>query len=498
MKYLLTLDVGTTAVKAGLFDENLNKIAFAIKEYSLLTPQTDYVELSTDTYWEKTKDSITEALSKAKIDPAEIVSITCTTQGETIIPIGIGGKPLCNAIVWLDARARHEAEDFAQHFDQLLVYQTTGLPEINGYCPIAKILWIKNNWADIFEQTEKFLLLEDYLVYQFTGVFATNPTLMCSTGYFDINKNLLWTEMLDYYNVEKSKFPVVLESGQIVANILPEIARDLGMSSNTIMTTGAMDQVSSAVGSGNINVGNITETTGTAQVVATTCELQKPLTWSPITIYRHALKDRYLKIVINQTAGMALKWFRNEFCVDLMDLEKDAFILMGQLAENEPPLSRGLTFFPHMTGMQFPFSDESLRGVFFGVGLDTNKGCFVRSIMEGVGYMLRESIEEMNLQPDSILSLGGGAKSPLWCQIKADICGTKISVMENDESTSLGAAIIGGVGIGVFTDFESACQRIKEKQQYKPQEDYQALYREGFSEYKRMFNAFLPIFHDRT
>jgi xylulokinase len=498
MKYFLTLDVGTTAVKAGLFNENLDLITIAFREYSLIYPRADFIEMDPDLYWEKVRESISEVLLLAKIDNPDIAALTCTTQGETLIPIGKDGRHLSNAIVWIDSRAKNEADHLIKHFDQLEIYQTTGLPEINAYCPISKILWLKNNLPNIYDQAEKILLLEDYLVFKFTGKFVSNPTMMCTTGYFDINTNNLWTEILEQNNINPSKFPTIIDSGCIIGNILPEIAKELGLSPNLKVTSGAMDQVSSAVGSNNLATGNITETTGTCQVIAITSESKKPFEWSPAAIYKHAIKDKYLKIILNQTAGIAYKWFRNEFCKDLIDDDGDAFRIMDELAEKEPPLSKGLTFFPHMTGMVFPFSDETLKGVFFGVSLNTSRGCFIRSIMEGVGYMLKESIEEMRLHPSSITSLGGGAKSPLWCQIKANICETKITVMKNNESTSLGAAVIGGVAVGIFDNFESASDHIVKKFDFYPMPELIAVYERGFSEYKSMYGAFSPIFHSRS
>ena len=497
MRYLLTLDVGTTAVKAGLFTEQFESMAFAIEEYTLLSPQADFVEMKPDSYWEKMKIAIEKVISKTKIDKTDVIAITCTTQGETLIPVGKDGQPLSNAIVWLDARAKEEAEFISNHFDKMAVYAITGLPEINGYCPVAKILWMKNNLPDLYQATDKFLLLEDYLIYRLSGRYLTNPSLICSTGYFNINTDALWDEMLAYCDIPTSKFPEILPSGKIVGSILPEAARELSLSPDTVVTTGAMDQVASAIGSGNITVGTITETTGTAQVVAATCEKIVLKEFSQVTIYRHAVEDKFLKIVINQTAGIAYKWFRDEFCLDLVSAEGNAFDLMGDLAAEEPALSRGLTFFPHLTGMQFPQSDESLRGVFFGVGLDTNRGCFIRSIMEGVGYMLRESIEAMELYPDAIISLGGGAKSQLWTQIKADICNIKIAMLENDESTSLGAAVIGGVAVGVFKDYEEARNQIERKREFVPNIENNQIYEKGYAEYKEMYPAFSQIFQKR-
>ena len=497
MHYFLTLDVGTTAVKAGLFSEQLESLAFAIEEYTLLSSKTDFVEMVPDEYWQKMKTAVGKVLSKSGVDRSKILSITCTTQGETLIPVDKEGNALSNAIVWLDARAKKEAAAISARFDDMTLYSITGLPEINGYCPVAKILWLKNNLPDIYNAAAKFLLLEDYLIYRLSGQYGTNPALICSTGYFNIHNDELWHEMLAYCDIPESKFPEILPSGKVVGRLLAEVADELGLSTNTVVTTGAMDQVASAIGSGNFTVGTIAETTGTAQVVAATCEKVVPQTYSSVTIYRHAVEDKFLKIAINQSAGIAYKWFRDEFCLDLKQVEGNAFDLMGELAAEAPVLSRGLTFFPHLTGMQFPRSDESLRGVFFGVGLDTNRGCFIRSIMEGVGYMLRESIEAMGLDADTVISLGGGAKSRLWTQIKSDICGIKIAVLENDESTSLGAAVIGGVALGVFENFEEARDHILRKSEFIPDRENHRIYEKGYAEYKEMAQAFSPLFNKR-
>jgi len=147
--------------------------------------------------------------------------------------------------------------------------------------------------------------------------------------------------------------------------------------------------------------------------------------------------------------------------------------------------------------MQFPYSDESIRGVFFGVGLDTNRGCFIRAIMEGVGFMLRESIEEMGLKPENIISLGGGAKSEIWCQIKADICGIKISVLENVESTSMGAAMMGCVAMGIFEKYDTARQEVVLRKKFRPAMENLAAYNAAYKEYKGMYSIFSPIFSNR-
>jgi len=497
MKYLLTLDVGTTAVKAGLFSQALDAVAFSICEYELLTPAPDQVELDPSTYWAGVCTAVRDTLAQSGVNPADIVALTCTTQGETLIPVDIIGNPLHNAVVWLDSRAKKEAKWIGRQVDRLLLYQCTGLPEINGYTPIAKLLWFKNNLPEVYRTTDKFLLLEDYLIYRLTGQQVSNPALMCTTGYLNIQTDGLYHDILNLCGLSAGLIPDIWPSGAVVGGLTAKASSELGLPQTVQVTTGAMDQVASAIGSGNISDDIVTETTGTCQGIAATVNKEMFTEWSPVTYYSHAVPGKLLKIVINQTAGIAYKWFRNEFCPDLVSDGSDAFERMNMLAAKEPPLSRGVSMFPHMTGMQFPVVDEGARGVFFGVGLDATRGSFIRAIMEGVGYMLRESLEKMRLSPARIISLGGGAKSALWCNIKASICNTSVQTLDNQETTSLGAAMLGGLAVGLFPDLNSAMGHLAAKDDFLPAAQDVKAYETGYAEYLKMYRQFAPLFQSR-
>ena len=497
-RLLITLDVGTTAVKAGLFTERLEPLGFKIKEYSLLTPERGIVELKPQIYWESAIECIKHVVEIANIDKGQIISITCTTQGETIIPIGFDGKELYNAVVWLDSRAEKEAEFISERFSTEEFYLKTGCPEISPIWPVSKILWFKNNQKNIYDRTYKFLLLEDFLIYKLTGCFVTNPAVSCSTGYFDIYTGDLWAEILAYCDIDSDKIPGCKPCGTVVDTISVEASLNLDIPQTVIVSTGAMDQVTSAVGSGNIIEGVLTETTGTAQVVAATCRKPELSNWSPVTVYAHAVAGKYLLINISQTAGIILKWFRDEFCKDIIESSgNDAFTKMSELAKTAPPLSNGLSLFPHFTGMQVPKLDSNTRGVFFGAGLDTGRECFIRAIMEGVGYMLRENIEvlkQFGVNPNFVYLLGGGAKSSVWNRIKADICNLPVVTMNNEESASVGAAILGGIACGLFKDVEEAVIFLKEDKRLEPVPEISALYEDGYAEYKRMYECFKELF----
>jgi xylulokinase len=495
MKKLLTLDVGTTAVKIGLFLENLTPLAFVINEYLLITPQSDVVEMDPDVYWKNTVQGIREVLKKTGTLMEEVACITCTTQGETFVPVGADGRHLYNAIVWLDSRAKEEAELIAKRYNPEIFYKKTGLPEVNAYCPIAKLLWLKNKYPKVYENAEKILLLEDYLIFRFCGEYATNPALMCSTGYFDIIENQTWHEALEAFGLDTSKIPPVYPCGTIVGSLSEKTATELGLKTDTKIVTGAMDQVASAIGSGNIEEGILQDSTGTCLAVAATATKLELGRWSPVTVYSHGVEGKYLLIMISQTAGIILKWFRNEFCRDIVAACGDAaFQEMSVLAASVPPLSKGVSLYPHFTGVQMPKPDELARGVFFGIGLDAGRECFIRAIMEGVGYMLRESIELMRLNPEHIISLGGGSKSDVWCQIKADILGKKIAVMKTEESASLGAAMLGGVACGLFKDIKDAAAMLEQKKEYFPEKNACRLYEKGYARYQMLYESFKPLY----
>jgi len=216
MRYILVFDIGTTAVKACLFNRQLKLFGFSSEEYQLLTPAAGIVELDPETYWKAVKTQTELVCKKNGISPGDIEAITATTQGETIIPVDEKGKALRNAIVWLDNRASEQAKRISGRFPPEIFYSRTGIPDCNGYCPVAKLLWIKEKEPEIYKKTFKFLLLEDYILSRFCGDFVTEKALLCTTGYFDIINDEYWKEMLDFTGIEVGKLPRPMECGAVL------------------------------------------------------------------------------------------------------------------------------------------------------------------------------------------------------------------------------------------------------------------------------------------
>ena len=489
MKGMMALDVGTTAVKAAIVTENCTLLGPSIMEYTLFTPSPEIVELDSRIYWSNTISAVRELLSKTGFPPQDIESITCTTQGETLIPVDKNINPLSNAIVWLDSRANDEGKFIAAGFTSETFYAKTGIPEVNGYTPIAKLLWFKKNYREIYEKTCKFLLLEDFLIAKLTGVFVSSPSIMCSSGYFDINTFQIWNEILTYCGIDPHKIPDIIPCGSIVGPLENEAGDILGLKAGTNVTSGAMDQTAASIGSGNIREGTIAETTGTAMAVTTTTNHPQTETWKPVCVYAHGIAEKYLNVLVIQAAGIIYKWARDCFCLDLKGYSD-----MDMLALQEPPGSRGVLLYPHFTGTQFPLTNNAIRGSFVGIGLDTSRGCFLRAIMESIAYSLRECIEFLGVLPDEIRSLGGGSKSSIWNQIKADVSGIRINTMNIEEASLLGAAVLGGCAAGIFPNPEAACAHLKTNNSFNPNEENKALYDEMYKRYKQLYPSLEALF----
>ncbi|OGO81621.1 MAG: hypothetical protein A2Y21_06065 [Clostridiales bacterium GWC2_40_7] len=501
MGYLLTLDLGTTSVKACVFNENFDLLGYSSEEYELLTSEGNIVELTPETYWQAAISGIRKATELSGITGMDTGIITITTQGETLLPVDSSGAPLRNAINWLDARAEEEAAYINNRFTNEEVYGNTGLPEIGPACPVCKVLWIKNKEPEIYGKTFKFMLLEDFIILRLTGKYVTEKCLMSSTGYFDINKEVLWMEMLSYAGIEPEKFPQIMDCGTIVGGLLPEVADELGINPGIRVSTGAMDQAASAIGAGNVTEGIITETTGTALVMAATIKMPDYSNPARLNIMKHGLKGKYIMLPYNSTAGIVLKWFKDEFCryetEKYAEEGKSVYLYLDELAESSPPLANGLILLPHFAGMLTPEINPAVKGVFFGVGLDTRKPHFIRAILEGIAFMLKQNVElleQMGIEVKEIRSLGGGSKSRLWCQLKADVNNRVIHTMEQEETTSLGAAILGSLAAGIYRTVEEACRVVKVKKSFKPDEKTVSVYAKGYVSYKQLYTSLKKMF----
>ncbi len=455
MKYLLGVDIGTTSLKAAVFDENARPVKSVTKDYTLET-KGDFVEFPAESYW----DLFSEALAELSADYT-ISAMSIDTQCETLILTDENGNPITKAVVWLDNRAAKQAEEIDAKFGVKKVYEVTGQPEITATWPASKLLWFRENKPEIFGKIKKVFLLEDYLLYRMTGRFVTERTLQSSSLYFDIKKFDWWDEMLEFIGLDKSCLPEILPSGEII-----------GEYKGITVVTGAIDQIAGAIGAGIVRKGVVSEMTGTTMVVFVPSD-DMPEFNPNSKIPCHVNYDgKYCLLSWTPTAGIALKWFKNNFC------ENFSFRELDELAEKVEPGSAGLTFIPYLCGSTMPKYNPDAKGVFYGLTMEHGRAHAVRSILEAVSCMLKGNLDYLGLECDEIRTMGGGASSPLWCQIKADMTGKKIVTLKNDETACLGSAILAGVATGVFESVETACDMaVETKREFVPSgADYSECY----------------------
>lgn len=499
---ILGIDIGTTSLKTAVYDCKGSLQGSAVIEYSLLTPKQNFVEAPCGVYMDSIKKGLDKIAARYGVNLKDIAVVGFSVQGETLCLLDKDNQPLCNAIVWMDNRAGAQAQEMKEHFGDELCYKITGQVSFEANWPAEKILWFKENEPDIFNRTRHFLLLEDYIIFLLTGRFVAEGSLLTSTEYWDITTKKYWKDMLDFIGISEDQLPEIHESGEVVGRILPEMADRLGLSPDTVITTGCLDQAAGAIGVGNIRPGIFSENIGAALAI---CVPTKKLTYDPnrqMPIHYFALPDTYMMHTFT-TGGMCLRWFRDNFCQEEIDLEKltgiDSYDLMNKEVEKVAPGCDGLICLPHLQGAMAPDINLNAKGVFYGATLKTTKAHFIRSIMESLGYLIcrnLEAISAMGLEVEQIRTMGGGSKSEVWNQIKADITGKTLNVTYSSQDTAcLGAAILAGKAAGYFESIESAVDSmIRIRKSYTPDPAKHAVYQKQYAKFQKLFRSLTDLY----
>lgn len=502
MSYLLGVDVGTTSVKCVLFNQKGEVIASSRSEYELSMPQPGFVEVEAETYWNAFKDSLAKVLNKSKVDTRDISGIAVSSQGETFIPLGKDGKPLRKAIVWLDNRSKEEAQLIKDEFGVHEIYSITGQNDVIPTWTATKILWLKRNEPKLFERVHKYLLLEDYMIYRLTGEFATEYSIVCSSLLFDISQRRWWSDILDFIGISEDQLPELKPSGTPVGNITSEAAEETGLHIDTIVSTGAYDQAANAIGTGNIEPGIITETTGGALAIVATTDRIVLDSMRRVPCHHHAVEGKYFLQPWCPTAGAILKWYRDNF--GLLEVEVankigvDPYDLLTLEASKVRPGSDGLILLPHFAGAASPEFNPNARGVLFGLTLYHGRGHIIRAIMESIAYMLRsnvELLEELGIRVKEIRSTGGGARSPLWNQIKSDVLQKPVLTVHTEETATLGVAMLAGLATNTFKSLKDAADSmISIKEKFTPSKVNRDLYDSQYKKYVKLYKSVENLF----
>ena len=503
MAHLLGIDAGTTALKVALFDEEGHAIAQSDEETPLLAPAPGFVELDVETYWQGCARAVRQIVELAGAAREDIAALAISCHADTFVPIGEDGRPLRNAIVEADDRSIEEAQFIRDRFGDDPIYKVTGQPYVFSSWAGTKMLWLKRHEAGLNRRTHKYLLLEDYLLFRFTGQFVCEHSLICSSLLFDIRTRRWWDEMLEFLGIGQEQLPAPFASGHVVGRITAAAAAETGLPSKTLAVTGALDQAAAMVGSGNIRPGIVSESTGTVLAICATMPVCATDADRRIPVHCHALPGRWFTLPWCRTAGAVLKWLRDNFCQEETAQAKaqgtSAYDVMSAMAADIPPGSDGLVMLPHLIGAVYPEFCAGARGVFFGIAPRHTKAHFIRAVMEAVAFMLRrnlEVLEQAGVSACDIRSLGGASQSDLWTRIKADVTRVPIIRMEDGSlAAARGAAILAGLGAGIYATAESACEAaVRTSDRTVPDASSWPAYDAAYRTYVKLFAALEPLF----
>lgn len=471
MKNLLGVDFGTTSLKACLFDEKGKLLTTESAKYQLIT-EGDYVEFPVDEFFNVFKGVLDKITAKYKVDAMSI-----DTQGETLIVLDKNGKPLYNAIIWLDNRATKQVKALEKDFGLEKIYELTGQAEVPAGYPVPKIMWLKEHEKEVFEKADKFLLLEDYIVYRLTGKFVSSRSLYSSSLLMNVKTGEYIDEMLNYLGITEKQLPTLHESGECV-----------GEYNGIKIVSSALDQIAGITGAGVVKEGIISETTGTSLAVsALTTKFPPYEKGLKVSVY-YVKKGVYCLLMWAPTAGATLEWFKKNF-LDGLEFDK-----INELSREAGIGAEGLICIPHLCGTVMPENNPKVKGVFFGATLKHGKGHFIRSIMEAVAYNIKEFVDYIKVPVSDIRSMGGGAKSDIWCEIKSAVLGKTVNTLSENETACLGSALFAGVGVKAYSDIEDAVKVVKLKKQYKADKKWQDAYGKEYKEYKKKEKKIISVY----
>jgi xylulokinase len=499
-RYILAHDLGTSGDKATLFSIDDCRLVRSIAScYPTHYFNNNRAEQNCDDWWKAVCES-TKAIMEG-IDPQEIAVISFSGQMMGCICVDKDGRPLRPALLYCDQRAVKQADRILAGIDAFEFYKITGHRASASYSA-AKLMWIQDNEPDIYARTYKMLHAKDYINFRLTGVMASDYSDASGTNLLDLQE-LQWSEQLiRITGLDAAKLPDLKQSTDIVGELLPAAAAELGLVAGIPVAAGAGDGLCAGVGVGSTEPGLTYNYLGSSSWIATTST--EPIfddTRMRTFVWAHAVPGLYHPCGTMQTAGSSYAWARKTLAslehAVAGELGKDVWELMNDRADRSPPGSKGLVFLPYLLGERTPRWNPDAKGAYIGLTLEHSRDDMIRSTLEGISMNLSVILEifRARIAIPAITVIGGGAKGKTWRRIMADVYEARIDVPNYlEEATSMGAAIIGGVAAGVFKDFSIADRFITMTDSVDPDEKTFACYRNAKILFDECYDALEPLF----
>lgn len=503
MKYLLGIDIGTSGTKTILFDTAGNVVASSTKEYPLYTPQNGWAEQDPIDWWEATKDTIQEVVTLSEVEHEQIVGIGLSGQMHGLVMLDEKGQVIRNAIIWCDQRTARQCEEINRLVGKERHIEIAANPPLTGFMA-SKILWVRENESENYNRCKHMLLPKDFIRYKLTGIFATEVSDASGTGLLDVRKRCWSDEILEKLSIDKEFLPKVYESQEVTGTVMEEVAALTHLKAGTIVVGGAGDNAAAAVGTGVVSDGKAFVTIGTSGVVFAHTSQINIDPKGRVHTFCAAVPGAWHVMGVTQAAGLSLRWLKDQMCEEIKfqadEKGEDVYEIMTQMANQSPIGAHKLLYLPYLNGERTPHLDPNCRGVFFGISSVHTKKDFIRAVMEGVTYSLKDClgiILEMGYSVDEMIACGGGGKSRFWRQMLSDNFDCNVQTLTADEGPALGAAILAGVGAGLFSSVEEACNKIiHKKSQQEPIVANTEVYEKYYQAYQGLYRTLKENFKD--
>jgi len=500
LKYILAHDLGTSGNKATLFNEKGQLIQSEVFHY-----ETDYfngtwAEQDPEDWWEAICVTTKQLIEKSGISNKDIAVISFSGQMMGCLCVDKSGTPLRKSIIWADQRAQKQAEELGQKISLVDFYHIVGHRNTASY-GIQKLMWVRDNEPEIYENTYITLNAKDFIIFRLTGKFYTEPSDGTSNACIDL-KSLKWSErILDYARIDGDKLPELVPSTHIAGGVTAAAAAATGLAVDTPVVMGGGDGCCANVGAGSIKPGKTFSYIGSSAWIASTTEVpvfddqMRTITWA------HIVPGLYAPNGTMQCAGGSYNWLKTQIAwietAEALKAGVSPYDFMNQEGAKSPVGSNGLIFLPYLLGERAPRWNVNAKGAFIGLKMESKRSDVFRSVLEGITLNLNIILEVLRnyIEVDEILVIGGGAKGQVWRQIMADVYNVRIVVPRLlEEATSMGAAVTGGVGVGLFKDFSAIDSFLEIQEENLPDPDNALKYKNVKEMFDLCYFSLLNVF----
>lgn len=492
--HLLGLDVGTTGCKAVVFDLDGTIKGYGFHEYDVICERPGWAEQDPDRVWTLTRQVIRQAVVQSGVK--DIKALSLSVQGDAVIPVDRNIRPLHNTLLGMDYRSKSQGEACARIFGDRELFNRTGMRP-HPMNSLTKILWFKENTPEVYAGTYKFMTYADFILSKLGAEPVTDFTMASRTMAFDLVEGKWSDSILGGLDIDMSLLSKAVPSGEVVGELPAALAEEFGLPRGVLLVTGGHDQPCAALGAGVVTENIAIDSHGTAEVVSTAFTrpmLNDAMYNSFYPCYCHAKKGMYFTFSLNHIGGILFKWYRDNLghaeVAEAERLGKGAYQLMEEKAPTGPS---PVLVLPHFNGSGTPWCDLESKGAILGLTMATTRHDIVKGILDSLTYELRINIETLRkagVAIDELRSVGGGAKSPIWLQIKADVTGCRVATLKVREAACLGAALLAGTAAGGYASLDEGVARtVALKDVYEPKSDAAKLYDEKYQIYKDVYTA---------